>query len=350
MGRTSTSVDETDLALLHALQIHPRASWADVGRALGVSPTTAAARWRRLERAGLAWVSVHPDATSGGLVMAVIEVDCAPTQRLALAQRLAADGRILSIDEPSRGSVLLLTVMCASMADLSQLLLDELPAHPAVQSVRSSVVVETIAIGADWRLGALDPSQVAVMERARDLDRAEAAAMRRDRLPADAWSLARALLHDGRATYAELSRAVARPAPTVRRHLGALLASDVLTVRCDLAHDAVGVPLTAVFFGHVAATDLPATTAAVRAIPQLRLGLQVTGEANLVLSVFGRTPAELASLQEHVTARLPRVEIREMHVLLRSVKRVGWMLDRDGRRTGAYVVPSALRHVLDGKR
>ncbi|MET7782244.1 AsnC family protein [Streptomyces mirabilis] len=53
-------VDETDLALVHALQIAPRAPWTAVGQALGIDPMTAARRWARLTGTGCAWVTCYP--------------------------------------------------------------------------------------------------------------------------------------------------------------------------------------------------------------------------------------------------------------------------------------------------
>lgn len=42
--RGSGTVSELDLKLIHALQINPRASWAQVGALLGVDPSTVARR------------------------------------------------------------------------------------------------------------------------------------------------------------------------------------------------------------------------------------------------------------------------------------------------------------------
>ena len=43
---------EEDLALINALQIAPRLSWADAAEVLGVHATRLAARWERLRSAG----------------------------------------------------------------------------------------------------------------------------------------------------------------------------------------------------------------------------------------------------------------------------------------------------------
>ncbi|MGA7205706.1 MAG: AsnC family protein, partial [Specibacter sp.] len=56
---SNTQLSEEDLALIHALQIAPRAGWVDLGAVLGVHPSNAAARWERLVASGAAWITAH---------------------------------------------------------------------------------------------------------------------------------------------------------------------------------------------------------------------------------------------------------------------------------------------------
>ncbi|GAA3353999.1 hypothetical protein GCM10017744_009850 [Streptomyces antimycoticus] len=62
-------LDELDRGLVHALQIHPRAPWTLVGDVLAVNPVTAARRWRRLQEAGLAWVTAYPQLSDSRVVV-----------------------------------------------------------------------------------------------------------------------------------------------------------------------------------------------------------------------------------------------------------------------------------------
>ncbi len=45
-------LDELDLALVDALQVNPRASWAALGDVLELAPVTLARRWQRLAESG----------------------------------------------------------------------------------------------------------------------------------------------------------------------------------------------------------------------------------------------------------------------------------------------------------
>lgn len=83
-------LDEQDLALLHALQIAPRLSWADAARVLGPTPATLAGRWERLRSQGMAWVTVHVGRLRN-VTVAFVELDVAPTGRGEVIDVLCRD-------------------------------------------------------------------------------------------------------------------------------------------------------------------------------------------------------------------------------------------------------------------
>ena len=64
MSHDTFTVDELDLRIVHALQIHPRAPWSLVASVVEADRATALRRWRRMEEAGAAWVSCYPVETS----------------------------------------------------------------------------------------------------------------------------------------------------------------------------------------------------------------------------------------------------------------------------------------------
>lgn len=194
-------------------------------------------------------------------------------------------------------------------------------------------------------MGALDAQQVNAITTAM-VASTEAARSTSGQLPDDAAAITDLLLRDARLSVAEIARTMHRPPATVRRHLRQLLASDLLTFRCDVAHETFGLPLTAAFFASVAQPDLVRTVQALKTLPQLRMCLQVTGARNLIFSVLARSLEDMGTTHEMIAARLPWMEVSEAHLLLRSVKRMGWMLDIDGKRTGDYVYPDVLREVL----
>jgi len=61
------------------------------------------------------------------------------------------------------------------------------------------------------------------------------------------------------------------------------------------------------------------------------------GPHNLVIDVWLRALADVHAFEVHLSRRLPRLTIDDRSVVLRTVKHMGRLLDRDGRCVG--VVP-----------
>src|SRR3712207_3008779 len=105
------ALEDPDLALIHALQIAPRVSWAQAGQVLGASPAALAERWARLRSSGLAWVTAHVNASRPDLIVAFVEVDCLPEARPDVVRHLCRDPRAVTVEEAARGRDLQVTVM-----------------------------------------------------------------------------------------------------------------------------------------------------------------------------------------------------------------------------------------------
>lgn len=330
--------DETDLQLLHLMQIAPRISWTSAGEVLGLSASAAATRWTRLRKAGLAWIAVYPSPISYNHITAFVDVDCSPKHREDLAQQLCRDARVVSVDESARGRDLLLTVLVTDLEELSRFLLDDLVPLRGVRDTRTRLVTAVHFEGADWRLDSLDSTQ-----------RRQAAASVETQVPKSATAptgeqleLVRVLSGDARLSVAEMARLTGRNPATVRRHLGQLLDSGVLSIRCAIAPQISGWPIECSWLVRVAPTDLAHTVASLRTLSQLRMCMTVTGNANLIFTTFSRTVQDLYGFEQKLGHALPQLNIIETMVHLRSRKRMGWMLQSDGRSTGAIVVPETI--------
>jgi DNA-binding Lrp family transcriptional regulator len=339
-----STVDELDLQLLHLLQIAPRTSWVDAGTVLSVSPNALAARWARLTGEGLAWLSVYPNAVGAGHVTATIDVDCRPGQRVAVAETLCQDPRVVSLDECGRGRDLLLTVMVPDLTALSRMVLDDLSTIDGITGTRTSVVTGVHAEGVDWRLDALDPDQQRRIpaETAATPGTTGTAASTSPGpggLPRDHWPLMEALSRDARLPIAELARLTDRTPATTRRQLAQLLASRALAIRCDLAPQVAGWPIVCSWLAKVRPAQRSTAIAQLRRLRQLRMCLTVTGPYNLVFTIYTRSFEALARFEDALGAAVPDLEAVETLIHLRTRKRMGWLTDPDGRATGTVVVP-----------
>lgn len=319
-------LDETDAALVHALQIAPRAPWTLVGRALGVNPATAARRWQRLREAGIAWVTAYPAlSVAGDLSAAFIEVDCESSVRHALAARLARDPRIASVETVGSGRDLLLTVIATHVQAMAVLMLDELGRIDGVRSTRLHLVTAFYGEGNRWRFGALGPDQQ------KCLGAASRPLRRVSTFPADARALVVALASDGRRPASELADIVGTSPSTVTRRVQTMVQGGVLSLRCEVANVVGGWPVTANYWGRVPVQFLERTAKLLTAMPEIRLCVGVTGATNLMLTAWLRSAADTLRLERQLVDRCPDLQLVDRAVTLRMSKRMGWLLDDHGR-------------------
>lgn len=329
-------LDELDRGVVHALQIHPRASWTLVGEVLGINPVTVARRWHRLEAAGLAWVTAYPRLSNSRIVVSgVVEVDAEPGAAEAVAQALAADPAVANIKITAGGRDLVVAVQARSLEELARTTTLLFQRTPGVRTTRTHVSTGVPTEGSRWRLRSLDEAQSARMEAAvprpgRSLPVAEA---HFDDLDARLLEL---LSVDGRTSLRDLSAATDRSLTTVRRRLQSLLASR-LSLRCDMARPLSGWPLSAVYFASVPGQYVEGTSQVLSGVREVRSCAITAGPHNLVIDVWLRDLRDVHAFEAHLSRKLPRLTVTDRSVVLRTVKHMGRLLDHHGRCIG--VVP-----------
>lgn len=333
-----TGFTEHDIALLHALQIAPRAEWAELSGVLGSTPSTLAGRWERLREAGLAWLTVYPTVPRRDVTTALIEIELEPRHRAEAVAALCRDPRASTVEETAAGRDLIVTSFAQDHAALTEFVLDDLPRFPGVGRVRTHLVTEVHVEGADWRLDGLEPGQQEAL-------RAHARKQQQPwtQLPPQYRPIVRTLTEDGRASAARIARAIDRNPATVRRQLARLLASDLLSFRCEIARLPSRWPVVCTWFAQVPAGSLERTVRSLRTIPELRLCLSVSGKANLLFIVWARSVNDLARLERRMSEKLPWLTLVESTLTLRMPKRMGWLLDEYGRNTGEFIDSGVFR-------
>jgi DNA-binding Lrp family transcriptional regulator len=152
-------------------------------------------------------------------------------------------------------------------------------------------------------------------------------------------ALVDALAADGRASVASLAHVLDAPASTVHRRLQRLLASRQVTIRCDVAPELSGWLLEWSWLTTVAPSNTARVVEFLKSQPDLRLCASVTGANNLVFSFRSATMSGLTAFEAGVADALPGLAPTETLVHLRTRKRVGWILDEQGRCTGRLVAP-----------
>lgn len=330
-------MDEMDLALISALQLNPRASWAEIGRVLSIDASTVSRRWARLAEVGAAWVSCQPLFTSAP-ALGFIEITVDAGHSLDVAAELAADAQAMTIDVAAGARDLLVTATCVDGFQLATYLLERISRVPHVRSVQSHVIAASYADASQWRLRALDKSQEIRMKST--LPRRRVEPTRRSMEPRDR-ALVAALSRDGRASLADLAAVIDASETTARRRLDALIGQGLVRLRCELARDLTGYPVSEWFFVRVPSDRIDAAAKSLATIPEVRAVLSAAGPFNLLVAVWLRTVVDGQRLETQVMQKLPHVEIVDRSVVIRPFKLAGRMLDQRGFATGVVPLESA---------
>ncbi|MBL1078237.1 Lrp/AsnC family transcriptional regulator [Nocardia sp. 2] len=329
-------LSEDELVLIHALQLRPRASWAELGHALGVDPVTAARRWQRLRARDEAWVGISPGPKLfDHLCAAYLHIDCTAGRTGSVAQELAEHPHMLTIERAAGAHQILATVATRDLAAMSRYTLDILPALPHITGVHSRLITHMFTEGGDWRIDALAPGQ-----RTRLAAPPAAPTPPRDRTrvtDADR-ALLGLLARDGRATHAALAAALGVSAATVKRRMDELTRLGLLRFRCDFARPLGGWPVAVTFWATAPAVDLRRIGHALVALPQTRNCAAVSGTHNLALQASLHSVADVLRFETQLATDHPELRITERAVTLRHDKLLGRVLDPLGRSL-AVVAP-----------
>ncbi|WP_338702723.1 Lrp/AsnC family transcriptional regulator [Streptomyces sp. Q6] len=336
------ALDDLDQALVHALQIAPRAGWARIGAAIGVDPVTVARRWSRLTEAGAAWVGCHPApalAESGQGCLAFVEVDCANGRLSAVAHALAAERHVVAVEHVSGGRDLLLTVLAPRLSALTHWVTHRLGSLAGIVATRTHLASTVYTEGSRWRLRALDSAQIVRLT--------ESAPARGDTPVFELTDLDSALLAelsvDGRATHRALAERCGASPDTVRRRVNRLLASGMAQTRCEVARPLSEWPVSLILWGRTAPGELRAVAEQVTGAREVRLCAGVIGRHNLKVIAWVRSLDDTQRFEVRLAERLPALTVIDRAVALWPMKLNGALLDERGYRTGA--VPIDVRQV-----
>ncbi len=336
---TETLLTEEDLQLVHALQIGPRLPWSVLGEILDAHPTSLADRWHRLEDSGLAWITAHPVGHPDQMALSFHDVQCAPGRRREVAEAIADIPDVFTIEECHRDRDLMLTAITPHPAVLTASVYPQLDGIPGLARYETAFCTRLHGSGGDWQLDALSAEQRSALRAAagpRPKSFAHYVAP-----PASFGPIVRALGRNARTTAAHIAEETGLHPATARRRLQKVLDSRTLSFRCEVSHRAAGYPVICQWFARLPAGDHDAAAAALATLGALRLCASTTGRTNFTFMMWLRSAADIMTVEQAASRRLPTLEIRESVIIAAIPKRVGWRLDPDGARTGEFVPPGS---------
>jgi DNA-binding Lrp family transcriptional regulator len=334
-------LSEEDLRLINALQISPRISWSDAGEVLGVHATTLAARWDRLKAAGAAWTTAHLMGDPKNMCLAMVDIDCEMDLRPQVTAALAELPEVITIEEAASNRDLTLTVITQDLDQFSTSLLPRLKEVRGLTKYHTSLCTRIHTSGYAWRLNVLTKGEQQALRAMAGPESANPSAP--DAivvpLPESHLALIPLLSRDGRASAAEIARALGRHPATAQRQLGRVLNSRMLSFRCEIAQKFSGFPITVQWFANVPAGQHEAAATELRSVRNVRFSASTTGRTNFTMIMWLRSLAEIMEMELAIQQRIPGIELVESVVMLNTAKRVGWMLNPDSTATGTVVAP-----------
>lgn len=324
----SSIIDETDLAIVHAIERSPRATWAELAALVGVDAATVARRWDRLAGAGLAWVTCYPLLTDE-TASAIIELICDNGHILSVARRVAADPRALFVDIVTGASDILLTVDCASHQALSNYVLQELPNLAGVSAVRTHPIINVHFEGGYAASGSLEPRALARLpapERGLLITS-------RDSVDGLDWDICLALSKDGRRPVSELARETSTSETTVRRRMSHLVRHGLLRYIVELAAAPAGVGCTVWLNVRVSAASREASIRKIAQNRHVKAIASVTGPDNLFVKAGLRHLSTLDAFEASITQAAPDLIVTDRKIVLQPIRNMSRLVDPYGQAT-----------------
>lgn len=331
----SGGLTERDLTLIETLQVTPRASWEAVARATRTSPMTEARRWRRLVDSGAAWVTGAPGVSLwNAQCVAYVDIRCSAGRSLDVAATLAQDRHALSVELTAGGSDVFATVAAADLRALSRYVLERIDVIPGITNTRTRISTHVYREGSHWRLGALRQDWASAPP-APPHSPSSTSTSALSRLEASDKRILVQLGLDGRSSYATLAANAGVSEGTARRRVARLLGGGAVLLRTEVAAHLAGWQVPVTLSVDAPTSRLVETARGITRLRQVRLCTTLAGTPPLVVSAWLHDVNSLHRFETILVKAMPDVTVVDRLITLRTVKRMGRLLDEEGRAIGA---------------
>ena len=140
-------IDDTDLRILHLVQINGRISNAEIARDVEMAPSAVLERIRKLEERGIIRTysaQLNPQAVGQGLLAFVLVRTDGCAWEAQTAAKLADMPEVQEVHHIAGEDCFLVKIRASDTASLGELLRDCVSALPSVRSTRTTIVLDTV--------------------------------------------------------------------------------------------------------------------------------------------------------------------------------------------------------------
>jgi DNA-binding Lrp family transcriptional regulator len=311
-------VDVLDRRLVAALQVNPRASWGEIGRAVGEHERTVARRLQRLFSDGMVRVTaIYDDLRSGHGRPAHLHVEVRPGTAAQVARALA--------DRPDTRSVYALTgaadLACELVApardELHDVLSGPISEIDGVLQTRTQVVLHTFMTVAEWHAPYLTERELAELRPAPP----PGSLPDHDGLSPLEQEIAELLAADGRIAFTSIAERLDISLPTARRRVASLLERRVLLPRAEVEPALLGLEVEAQLWLRVRPHGLDLVGQTLAAHPNVRYCAATTGTHSVIVQVAVAHEAGLYRFLTGVVGLLDEITDVDVILITRAYKR-----------------------------
>lgn len=318
MTRTQSALDDVDRRIVAALQIHGRASWQQIARAVGASDSTVARRANRLFKEGLVRVAASTDpllCDQGYSVLVQIASEAGAAA--AVAQRLAArpDVRFAALITGTFDLVIELIVR--SRTDLARVLFNEIDRAPGIRSTATESVLAHYKMAHVWLHGSLADEAAATL----DAERGPIVPGEPRPLDEREQPLVDLLAQDARVSIALMAQQLGTSESGARRRLDALVREGRVRFTTIVEPDLLGYGMEAMCWLTVDLRHVEDAARALSARPEVRYVAATAGYSDIAIEVVLRDQQDMHRFTTQVLGGLPGLRRAEIGLELVTLKR-----------------------------
>lgn len=143
------NLDHIDLTVLKILQKNSRATFSDIGRKTGLSPSGVRKRIMRLEDSGIiqGYTTIIDPKKIGKHITALVDVDAPPDSIKDIINRAASIENVESIYRTSGSSSVTMKIKSKDVAEMRKVIDEEIIPNNGVRKLNINIVMDTIKEG-----------------------------------------------------------------------------------------------------------------------------------------------------------------------------------------------------------